>query len=130
MRAVIIAAAVGIAAGAGPIHAQVPSITATLTGRAQFQWNSTSVDADEIDAPLASSTFETRRVRVAASVRVGDWMRGFIEPDFALGRLQLKQVWIALELDSALVVRAGQFKKPFSVINLTSSAVHPMIERG
>jgi hypothetical protein len=126
----MIAAAVGIVAGAGSVHAQTPSITATVTGRAQFQWNSTSVAADEIGEPLASSTFETRRVRLGASVRVGDWIRGFIEPDFALGRLQLKQVWIALELDSALVVRAGQFKKPFSVINLTSSAAHPMIERG
>jgi len=130
MRAVIVAATMGIVACAGSVQAQAPSITASVTGRAQFQWNSTSVAADEIGAPLASSTFETRRVRLGASVRVGDWIRGFIEPDFALGRLQLKQAWVALELDSALVVRAGQFKKPFSVINLTSSAGHPMIERG
>jgi hypothetical protein len=105
-------------------------ISVSLGGRMQFQWNSTSVDADEAGEPIASSTFETRRVRLSADVRVGDWIRGFIEPDFALGRLQLKQVWMSFELDPALAVRAGQFKKPFSVINLTSSTAHPMIERG
>jgi hypothetical protein len=84
----------------------------------------------EAGGPLAASTFETRRVRLGANVRVGDWIRGFIEPEYALGRLALRQVWMAFEIDSAFVVRAGQFKKPFSLIFLTSSASHPMIERG
>ena len=113
-----------------PAQAQQLPISVEFGGRMQFQWNSTSVDAAEAGEPIASNTFETRRVRLAADIRVGDWIRGFIEPDFALGRLQIKQAWMSLELDPALVVRAGQFKKPFSVINLTSSTAHPMIERG
>lgn len=121
-----------LCATTAPAQAQTRElpISVTFGGRMQFQWNSTSVDADEAGEPIASSTFETRRVRLSADVRVGDWIRGFIEPDFALGGVQLKQAWMSLELDPALVVRAGQFKKPFSVINLTSSSAHPMIERG
>ncbi|HEX6134372.1 MAG TPA: porin [Longimicrobiales bacterium] len=110
-------------------RAQAP-VSVDVTGRFQFQWNTTSVDPADVGEPLASSTFETRRVRLAAEITVGDWIRGFIEPEYALGNLQLRQVWAALEVDPALVIRAGQFKKPFSLINLTSSTVHPMIERG
>lgn len=116
--------------GAAGVQAQTPPVTVDITGRMQFQWNSTSVAEDEAGGPLASSTFETRRVRLGADIRVGDWIRGYIEPEYALGSLSLKQVWMSLELDRALVLRAGQFKKPFSVINLTSSTAHPMIERG
>jgi hypothetical protein len=129
MRVMLMAAAV-LVLGAAPARAQAPTVTVSMTGRMQFQWNTTSVDAAEVGEPIASSTFETRRVRLGANVRVGDWIRGYIEPEFALGRLQLKQVWMAMEFDPSLVVRAGQFKKPFSVIHLTSSTAHPMIERG
>ncbi|HUF50047.1 MAG TPA: porin, partial [Longimicrobiales bacterium] len=59
-----------------------------------------------------------------------DWVRGVIEPDFAMSRLQLKQAWVALDFDSAFSVRAGQFKKPFSLILLRSSTQLAPIERG
>jgi hypothetical protein len=61
---------------------------------------------------------------------VGDWIRGQIEPEFAMGRLALRNVWMAFEVDSALVIRAGQFKKPFGLVLLTSAARLPVIERG
>ncbi|MEX0907171.1 MAG: porin [Gemmatimonadota bacterium] len=106
-------------------RAQTPAVRAELTGRVQVQFNSTSADAEE-----ASTTFETRRVRLGTRIEVEEWITGMLEADFALGRLQLKQVWAAFELDPLFVVRAGQFKKPFSRINVTSSAEHAMIERG
>lgn len=130
MRALMLVAVAGSMALAAPVHGQAPAVTASVTGRMQFQFNTTSVDGADIGEPLASSTFETRRVRLGVNVRVGDWIRGYIEPEYALARLSLKQAWMSFELDSAFVVRAGQFKKPFSLINLTSSTVHPMIERG
>jgi hypothetical protein len=129
MRNVTVAAMI-LAAGVVPVRAQAPPVTVGVTGRVQVQWNSTSVADDEAGDPLASSTFETRRVRLGVDVRVSDWIRGAIEPEFALGRFQIRQAWMALEVDSALVIRAGQFKKPFSMIFLTSSTAHPMIERG
>lgn len=115
---------------ASAAQGQTSAVSVGVTGRMHFQWNSTSVDDADVADAIASSTFETRRVRVAADVRVGDWIRGYIEPEYALGDLQLKQAWLSLELDPVLVIRAGQFKKPFSLINVTSSTVHPMIERG
>jgi hypothetical protein len=47
-----------------------------------------------------------------------------------MGRLTLRSAWVAFELDSALVVRAGQMKKPFGVMWLTSGTTTPVIERG
>jgi hypothetical protein len=99
----------------------------------QFQWNSTSVDTVEAGTPTTPipwSTFETRRVRLEANVTVEQWVRGMIEADFALARLALKQVWMSLQFDPAFVVRAGQFKKPFSLIELRSSTQNAVIERG
>lgn len=119
-----------LALAAQPVHAQAPRVDIDITGRVQLQWNSTSVDEDDIGASIASSTFETRRVRLGVGITIDDWIRGFIEPDYALGDLQLKNAWVALEIDPALVIRAGQFKKPFSLIHLASSTSHPMIERG
>lgn len=131
-RAMMRVAVAVVTAGslAGPVHAQSVPISVELTGRMQFQWNSTSIDAEEAGEPIASSTFETRRVRLGVDVAVGDWIRGFIEPEYALGNVQLRQAWMALDIDPALVLRAGQVKKPFSLINLMSSSSHPMIERG
>jgi hypothetical protein len=131
--AVGVAGAVAVLIGA-PVAAQDrPAVTVSLNGRMQFQWNSTSVDTVEAGTPttpIPSSTFETRRVRLEANVTVEEWIRGMVEADFALGRLVLKQVWMSLQVDPALVVRAGQFKKPFSLIELRSSTQNAVIERG
>src|SRR5215211_9119533 len=110
-----------------------PPVTVSLHGRMQFQWNTTSVDTVEAGTPTTPipwSTFETRRVRLEADVAVEEWIRGLVEVDFALGQLVLKQVWMALQFDPAFVIRAGQFKKPFSLIELKSSTQNAIIERG
>jgi hypothetical protein len=131
---VIVAGAALCAVSVTPVRAQSqsPAVRVAVTGRIQVQWNSTSVDEGDTGGttPIASSTFETRRIRLGADVQVSDWVRGRIEPEWAMGRLQLKNAWVSMELDPALVVRVGQFKKPFSAIFLTSSTRHAMIERG
>ena len=123
-------------AGATGTAAQKPVIDAGplkvgLNGRMQFQFSTTSVSAAEAgEAPgPAESTFETRRIRLAAELSLDDWITGMIEPDFAMGRLQIRQAWIDLGFSDALALRAGQYKKPFSLIQLTSSTKIPMIER-
>jgi hypothetical protein len=115
-----------------PLWSQSHAPRVTLSGRMHFQWNSTSVDPDETTsgAAIAPSTFEHRRVRLAADARINEWIRGRIEPEFAMGQLRLRQVWMALDLDDSFTVRAGQFKKPFNLINLTSGSEVPVIERG
>lgn len=129
--------AAGMAAGlavvtVAPLAAQAVPVDVSVTGRVQVQWNTTSVDEDEagVTVPIASNTFETRRVRLGVDVTIAEWIHGVFEPEYALGRLQIRQAWMGLELDSGTMVRAGQFKKPFSLIFLTSSVRGPVIERG
>jgi hypothetical protein len=120
-----------LCAVASPVWSQPVPVRVEVHGRLHYQWNTTSVAADETmsGAALATSTFEHRRVRLSAEVRVADWIRGRIEPEFALGQLRLRQTWIAFMVDDALTIRAGQFKKPFNVINVTSGSEVPLIER-
>jgi hypothetical protein len=122
------AALVMVCVTAAPGWAQTGPVRATLGGRMHYQWNTTSVEAGAV-AP-AGSTFEQRRVRLTVDVQVSDWIRGRMEPEFTMGRLAIRQSWMAFELDTALVVRAGQVKKPFGLIMLASSATLPVIERG
>lgn len=127
-----VAALALVCATAAPAWGQAGGVRATLGGRLHYQWNSTSVEEAELGtgARLATSTFEQRRVRFTVDVQVSDWIRGRLEPEFTMGSLGIRQAWMAFELDSALVVRAGQVKKPFGVMMLTSSATLPVIERG
>lgn len=117
---------------ATPLWAQ--DVKISLTGRVQVQYNTTSVDENDVadgqSVSIASSTFETRRVRLGVKLTVDDWITGMIEPDYALGSLHLRQVWMNLGIDPHFQLRVGQFKKPFSLIQLTSSTETSAIERG
>jgi hypothetical protein len=122
-----------LCAAAAPADAQAPAVRATFGGSMNYQWNSTSVGQGDLAADAASLapyTFEQRRIRLRADVQVSDWITGRVEPDFAMGRLTLRSAWMAFELDSALVIRAGQMKKPFSRMTLISGTITPVIERG
>lgn len=102
-------------------------------GVAQLQFNTTSVDAEAIasrESALPYSTFETRRIRLQFDLEIDDWITGRIQPDFTLGRLRLADAWMNLALTDAFQLRFGQFRKPFSLIDLTSSSQIPTIERG
>src|SRR5690606_26211053 len=105
-------------------------------GQVQIQFSTTSVDEEDVfpfidpDDDLASSTFETRRIRLSVEVAIADWITGRIQPDFALGDFELADAWLNLELDEAAQIRIGQFKKPCSLLFLTSSSLILPIERG
>lgn len=103
-----------------------------LNGRIQTQFNTTSIDGDDVGSgdEIPFSTFETRRVRFGVTVQVEDWITGKLEPDFALGRLSLKDAWVNLAFDPRFQLRVGQFKKPFSLMELTSGTTVAPIERG
>jgi hypothetical protein len=116
---------------AAPAWSQAAPIRASVGGRLHYQANTTSVDQAEAGTagPIATGTFETRRVRLSVDVQVSDWIRGLIEPEFSMGRIALRHAYMAFEVDSALVIRAGQFKKPFSLVQIASSSRLPIIER-
>jgi Phosphate-selective porin O and P len=117
-----------------PVAGQTSGVAVRLTGRMQFQFNTTSVSESDLNAgqstSIAGSSFETRRVRLAAHIDINDWITGLIEPDYALGKLQIRQAYMNLAIDPAFELRMGQFKKPFSQILMTSSLEAAMIERG
>jgi hypothetical protein len=127
-------ALMGLAMTVMVVPAQAQDTQVRLTGRVQVQYNTTSVSEEDVAAGgsevVAASTFETRRVRLGVRLTIDDWIEGMLEPDFALGRLQLRQVWMNLGIDPAFELRVGQFKKPFSLIQLTSSLETSAIERG
>lgn len=115
---------------ASPLRAQsARDVEISLTGRLQYQFNTTSVDEADLGENIAASTFETRRVRFGVNLSYDEWLTALIEPEYALARLQLRQAWINLGIDPRFELQFGQFKKPFSIWQLTSSTTHPMIER-
>jgi len=123
---------------ATPVAAQrvtAGDVTLRLSGRMHFQFNTTSVREADLAEPgevasVSGSTFETRRVRMMVHLTIKDWITGYVEPDFGLARLTLKQVWMNFGFSDAFQVRMGQFKKAFSLIQLTSSLETATIERG
>jgi hypothetical protein len=124
---------IGFAAlGAAPVRAQDTQVR--VSGRVQVQYNTTSVGEAEVGDPatlsIAATTFETRRVRLGVRLTIDEWITGMLEPEYALGSLSLRQVWMNLGIDPAFELRIGQFKKPFSLIQLTSSLETSAIERG
>lgn len=102
------------------------------TGRLQVQFNTSSIALRDIGEAqdLPFSTFETRRARLGAYVDVDEWITSLIEAEFAGGDVSLRYAYIDLGFDPAFAVRIGRFKKPFSLLELTSSTRIPTIERG
>ena len=107
-----------------------------LIGRIQSQFNTTSVDEAELVAaglnpsPIPSSTFEMRRLRFGAEAEYEKWLTGKLELELAMARLQMRDVFVNFGFDPRFNLRFGQFKKPFSLLQLHSSSTWPVIERG
>jgi hypothetical protein len=117
-------------AAAAPLAGQAGGeVEVRLTGRIQVQYNTTSVDEAHA-GEQAWSTFETRRVRLAAQIAIADWITGIIEPEYALGELALRLTYLNLEFSEGAQLRIGQMKKPFGRIFLESSTQTAAIERG
>lgn len=107
-------------------------VTVEFTGRLQLQYNTTSVDAEEMGEAAADpvdGTFETRRMRLGVELAFEEWITAKLEPDFAGGGTSLKDAWVNLAFRDAIQLRVGQFKRPFSLIELTSSTQILPIER-
>jgi hypothetical protein len=118
-------------AGADGARAQEAPVVRVF-GTVQSQFSTTSVD--ESDAGIATApaptSFEARRIRFGADVRISEYLTGRVEQDMGGGRFQLRSGWLNYRFADAWAVQAGQFKKPFGLIQLTSHRVVPTIERG
>lgn len=78
--------------------------------------------------PLANGTvFRRARLGVEASIAT-DWEAEF-EIDFAGGGTEIKDAWVAFTGWRRTVLRAGNFKEPFGLETMTSSADISLLER-
>lgn len=124
----------------GTAHAQTnekSDVKLKIIGRLQTQFSTTSVDEQELIAAgrapasaIPSSIFETRRIRLGAELEYQKWMTGKLEAELGMARLAIRDAYLNMAFDPRLQLRVGQFKKPFSLLQLTSSSIWPVIERG
>ena len=127
-------------AAVNSVEAQViesDGVKLKLLGRVQTQFSTTSVDEAELLAagrtpasPIPATMFETRRIRFGAEVEYEKWLVGKLETELGMARLQIRDAFLNMAFSPHAQLRVGQFKKPFSLLQLTSSSVWPMIERG
>ena len=88
----------------------------------QPQFNTTSADEEP------SSEWLMRRARAGLRVWAAGFVRGDLEFGFGKGKAKLTDGYVRLSFGE-LDVRAGQFKRPFDALELTSSRELLVIER-
>ncbi|MEO5510292.1 MAG: porin [Longimicrobiales bacterium] len=114
------------------VRAQSPAAvppSATVKFETQFQFSTTSVDKED-GSRQPGSTFEFRRLRVYFDIKINDWITGAVESDMSMGRLTMRKAFMDLSLSKAFALKLGQDKKPFSLLETTSSSKYPAIETG
>jgi hypothetical protein len=101
---------------------ETEDVSISLSGRLQPQFNTSSADS-------VQSTFELRRARIGVDLLIDEWIEGRIEWNFA-HTARLEDGYVNLAIDPRLELQVGQFKKPFSRLELTSSSRIVPIEAG
>lgn len=128
------AALVCLATGATATRAQTPNVH--IVGRVQTQFSTVSGDSSSSFNPngVVTSAFEVRRLRLDANVDIGESIRLVIQPSFEMGALRMRDAYLRVLFahggGAGVGLIMGQFKKPFSRYELTSSNTLPSIERG
>jgi hypothetical protein len=121
------AAAVGLAALTAPLAAQTTfhthAVQITVGGRLHTQLNTSPADSE----PTAE--FLVRRARVDASVKINDFLSGFVQPEYAGSKAFLQVAYVQLNFAPALHAMIGQYKRPFDLFTQTSSTDILVIER-
>ncbi|MBW3661154.1 MAG: hypothetical protein KY397_05920 [Gemmatimonadetes bacterium] len=88
----------------------------------QSRFDTTTVDEEP------STEWSLRRARVGVRMFAAGFIRGDVEIDVGRGRARLTDGYVRLSLGD-LRVQAGQFKRPFDALELTSSRELLVVER-
>ncbi len=140
-------AAIGVALfaalGAATATAQTTYPNVKMTGRLQMEFydfnNGDNAIYQALPAAVRApeSSFLIRRARIEARGQLSENVSFVIQPNYTTGQsgVTLKDAYIDVsftkpEAHNAMVLRAGQFKRPFGRYELTSSNNLPSIERG
>ena len=102
----------------------------SVGGRIHVQYTRSSADGDDGTAAAVDDVF-IRRARINVDIKVGDVFDARVAPDFGGGgaRVALADIYARLNLARSFRISAGQFKRAFSVFELSSSTDLPIIER-
>jgi hypothetical protein len=131
MKIRVLATAIAVTLGAicaAPAAAQTEiqilprSATLTVGGRIQTQLQASSVDGAPADVFF-------RRARLRLDIEVSDFLDVRFNPDFSGGNATLQDAYARLNFADELRVTFGQFKRAFSIFELSSSTDLPIIER-
>ncbi len=99
----------------------------SFTGRLHAQSQTSNVKAAE----NMNNTFFIRRARLTAKFKnLSGTMAAKVQYDLGEGGAKLKDGYVELKLNPKLNIKLGQYKKPFSLWELTSSTKTMVIERG
>lgn len=107
---------------AGQVEIGARAARITVGGRLHTQIATSSVDG-------AVDDIFVRRARLNVDVAVGDFLSARVMPDFAGGGATLQDAWVRLNFDPAFRLSLGQFKRAFSIFELSSSTDLPIVER-
>ncbi|MGD2068712.1 MAG: porin [Gemmatimonadota bacterium] len=94
----------------------------TVGGRLHTQLQMSSVDGAATDVAF-------RRARIRVDIEISDFLDVRLNPDFAGGETELKDAWARLDFGDAFRLSMGQFKRAFSIFELSSSTDLPIVER-
>jgi len=136
-----VALVAGLAPAALAAQATYPNVK--ITGRLQVEFYSFDNDQNAIYQALPAnvrapeSSFLIRRARIEARGNLAEQVSFVIAPNYTTGQsgLTLADAYLDVaftkgETPSTLVLRVGQFKRPFGRYELTSSTNLPSLERG
>ncbi|MFQ6091487.1 MAG: porin [bacterium] len=99
----------------------------TFAGRLHGQFHTSNVEAAE----EMNNTFYIRRARLTAKYENPQGtMKAKVQYDLGGGGVKLKDGYVDLTLDPKFNIKLGQYKKQFSLWELTSSTKTMVIERG
>ena len=99
----------------------------SFTGRLHAQAQTSNVEA----ADNMNNTFSIRRARLTAKFKnLSGTMEAKVQYDLAEGGVKLKDGYVELKFDPKFNIKLGQYKKPFSLWELTSTTKTMVIERG
>ncbi len=73
---------------------------------------------------------QLNRVRPRLDFTLDEWITGRIEIDFGQGRTRMRYAHIDFAVTEDATIRVGQYKKPFGLLQTTSSSTIPVIQRG
>ncbi len=113
-------------AGEEPVISKKSKVT--FGGRLHAQYHISNVEGVQDNM---NNTFYIRRARIAAAYKNSSGtLQGKVQYDLAEGGAKLKDGYVDINLCSHSNIKLGQFKKPFSLWELTSTTKTMVIERG